>query len=187
MNYKIKFYSIWHCGSGLSAGADLDSLVIKDKNRMPFIPGKTLKGLIKEAVEDYLSLSEKNKEQNIQDLFYKTFGDEKNGIVGDAFFSNASLNTDEYNAIIADKLQKYLYVGISSTAIDETTGTADPHSLRRMQGVVPCTLYAEINNIPLKMEDVIKKGISMIKRMGQNRNRGFGRCDFQICEKGGEK
>ena len=56
LNIKIEFFSPWHCGSGLSAGADADSLVIKDINGLPFIPGKTIKGLIREAVEDYAAL-----------------------------------------------------------------------------------------------------------------------------------
>ena len=56
LTIKIEFFSPWHCGSGLSAGADADSLVIKDINGLPFIPGKTIKGLIREAVEDYAAL-----------------------------------------------------------------------------------------------------------------------------------
>ena len=52
IDYQIEFFSQWHCGSGLSAGADIALLVIKDKEGMPFIPGKTLKGLIREAVEN---------------------------------------------------------------------------------------------------------------------------------------
>ena len=42
VKYKIEFFSCWHCGSGLSAGADVDALVIKDKN------GKDLYPMIKE-------------------------------------------------------------------------------------------------------------------------------------------
>lgn len=57
INITIRFFSQWHCGSGTSAGADVDELVVKDKNGMPYIPGKTLKGLIREAVEDYVSFS----------------------------------------------------------------------------------------------------------------------------------
>ena len=30
-HYSIEFHSYWHCGSGLSAGADVDSLPVKDK------------------------------------------------------------------------------------------------------------------------------------------------------------
>jgi len=52
IHYKIEFFTDWHCGSGLSSGADLDLLVIKDKDKLPFIPGKTIKGLVREAVEE---------------------------------------------------------------------------------------------------------------------------------------
>ena len=49
MKYKVEFYSDWHCGSGLSSGSDIDSLVIKDEDGLPFVPGKTLKGQIGRA------------------------------------------------------------------------------------------------------------------------------------------
>ena len=59
IKYKIEFHTDWHCGSGLAAGADVDALVVKDKNGMPFIPGKTIKGLVREAVEEIRHIQEK--------------------------------------------------------------------------------------------------------------------------------
>ena len=50
IKYKITFFSNWHCGSGLAAGADTDELVIKDRNGLPYVPGRTIKGLLREAV-----------------------------------------------------------------------------------------------------------------------------------------
>ncbi|MDD2650440.1 MAG: RAMP superfamily CRISPR-associated protein, partial [Candidatus Cloacimonetes bacterium] len=49
--YQVKFLSDWHCGSGLTSGSDVDALVIKDQNNLPIIPGKTIKGLLREAAE----------------------------------------------------------------------------------------------------------------------------------------
>ena len=57
ITYTIELFSYWHCGSGLSAGADVDSLVIKDAKGMPFVPGKTIKGLIREAAETLICLA----------------------------------------------------------------------------------------------------------------------------------
>jgi CRISPR/Cas system CSM-associated protein Csm3 (group 7 of RAMP superfamily) len=54
INYKIEFYSYWHSGSGLSIAAGADLRVNKDKDGLPFIPGKTLKGLLREAAENLL-------------------------------------------------------------------------------------------------------------------------------------
>ena len=35
LHYQIQFHTDWHCGSGLAAGADLDALVVKDKEDLP--------------------------------------------------------------------------------------------------------------------------------------------------------
>lgn len=45
LKYSIQFYTNWHCGSGQAAGADVDALVVKDAQGLPFVPGKTIKGL----------------------------------------------------------------------------------------------------------------------------------------------
>ena len=94
IQYTITFHSDWHCGSGLAAGADVDALAIKDKDNLPFIPGKTLKGLIRQAVEELVSFGYGKVDKG---LLEKTFGklsddDEKaNMKQGVAFFSNAEL------------------------------------------------------------------------------------------------
>ena len=49
IKYEIEFFSNWHCGSGLAAGADVDALVIKDNNGLPYVPGRTMKGLLRDA------------------------------------------------------------------------------------------------------------------------------------------
>ena len=56
MRYKIEFFSYWHCGSGQTAGADVDELVVRDVSGLPFVPGRTLKGLLREAVTNILLL-----------------------------------------------------------------------------------------------------------------------------------
>ena len=68
MEYEIRFLSQWHCGSGLAAGADVDSLVVKDKNNLPYVPGKTIKGLVREAAEDILQFRGTDKAK-LADLF----------------------------------------------------------------------------------------------------------------------
>jgi len=56
LNYKIKILSDWHIGSGLDSATDVDALVLKDDNKLPYIPGKTIKGLIKDAVNDMIEI-----------------------------------------------------------------------------------------------------------------------------------
>ncbi|MDE6077151.1 MAG: CRISPR-associated protein [Muribaculaceae bacterium] len=178
--YNLTFFTDWHCGSGLAAGADVDTLVVKDKNGLPFVPGKTLKGLIREAVEELISL----KGDNSYALFLKTFGffnDKDELIKGRAFFSNAELSEKERLSIVAKNLQPFLYRKLSSTAIGED-GIAKEHSLRKMEVAVPCTLEGFISGLPEDKDftTLMKEGLLFIKRLGQNRNRGLGRCSFTV-------
>jgi CRISPR/Cas system CSM-associated protein Csm3 (group 7 of RAMP superfamily) len=184
ITYQIEFFTEWHCGSGLAAGADVDALVVKDCDGFPYIPGKTLKGLIKEGVEEVFnfeedSLNGKDKvelRKNMNDAFgYFDDKDEKGK--GCLFFSNAELPDDIKSVIKCEKEQEYLYRSVSSTSIDDR-GIAKEHSLRRMETTVPCTLEGVIINVPSEMVKHIERGMQFIKRLGVNRNRGLGRCAF---------
>lgn len=188
LHYSIEFYAPWHCGSGLAAGADVDALVVKDKQGMPFIPGKTIKGLIREAVEDLLTFrgTDVNKiNQQLSPLF-GLFNEEEKAVKGELFFHNAELSEMLRKKIDEKKLQKHLYEGIASTAIDKD-GIAKKHSLRRMEVVVPCKLFGKIEGVNDNSRALLIEGMKMIKRLGVNRNRGLGRCTFTVVEQGGEK
>jgi len=177
IKYKITFYSDWHCGSGLSAGADVDLLVIKDKNGLPFVPGKTIKGLVREALIDIKNFS--GKDINIDQLLGKQNTKEEDMQNGDLFFTNASIPENIAKEIIDAGATSYLYTAISSTAIEED-GVAKEHSLRRMEVTVPCELEGCIYDVPESSKKDIEDALKYIKRLGQNRNRGLGRCDITL-------
>lgn len=182
---KIEFFSPWNCSSGLSAGADADSLVIKDANGLPYIPGKTIKGLVKEAVEDYVALC--GMPIALDDSFGKDAEMSVDGLPqkGCLFFSNATLNEAEAQTILASGLTDYLYRNRVSTAIDGNAGIAKDHSLRTIETTVPCTLYASVMHVSDELLQVLEPALGLIKCMGTGRNRGMGRCRFSI-EKGGK-
>ena len=171
IKYSIEFHTDWHCGSGLAAGADVDALVVKDEKGMPFVPGKTVKGLLREAVEE---LYETNSDLR---KAFGFFDDKEDMVKGCMFFTNAELNKEEYDAIVSNDVVRFMYRDIASTAIDDD-GIAKDHSLRKMEVVVPCTLHGEVLNVPNELADEIIDAMKFIKRMGQNRNRGLGRCTF---------
>lgn len=183
IEYQIKFHTYWHCGSGLAAGADVDSLVIKDRFNMPYVPGKTIKGLVREAVDDMISLC--NIEYEEED-YLKVFGyqddemeEAKKDVVmkmSESFFTNAEVKDAE--PIIRNGLQRFMYSSVSNTAIEEN-GIAKEHSLRKTQVVVPCTLNGQIIGVPDSMAELLLKALLYIKNMGTDRNRGLGRCTIK--------
>jgi len=177
IKYKITFYSNWHCGSGLSAGADVDLLVIKEKNGLPYVPGKTIKGLVREALTDIKEFS--GKDINIDKLLGKQNTKEEEMKNGEIFFKNACIPESTAKEIIDADAAHYLYTAVSSTAIEED-GVAKDHSLRRMEVTIPCELEGHIYNVPESSKKDIEEALKYIKRLGQNRNRGLGRCDITL-------
>lgn len=168
MDYKIEFFSNWHCGSGLAAGADVDALVIKDGDGLPFVPGRTIKGLLRDAATEL-----GYPEEGIVKIFGKA--GERDNQTGCAFFSNVVLSESESKEIIRGQLAPHLYQTFASTAIDDN-GIAEDNSLRRVETVVPCTLYGTIDGIDSTDETMLIHAMKYIKRMGTGRNRGYGRC-----------
>lgn len=202
IKYTITFHTYWHCGSGLAAGGDADLLVVKDKDGLPFVPGKTIKGLVREAVDllhpeqkstdaykSVLGITAEPKDES------KKGGSPQESYRSDAFFKDATLSDAEREYVIYNKLSEYLYQTISSTAITEE-GIADDNTLRKIQVCAPCDLRGIIildfpENIKKeKIDDMIgyiKDGLKYIKRLGSWRNRGLGRCTISPEEeKGGE-
>lgn len=173
IKYEIEFFSNWHCGSGLAAGADVDALAIKDKNGLPYIPGRTLKGLIRDAATA-LSVDE----DTLNNIFGVS-GEKDNHKTACSFFGNATLPSAEYQYIVEQRLVSQLYQTFASTRIDED-GIAKDNTLRKIETVVPCKLESEILNVPEGSEKTIEEAISFIKRMGTGRNRGYGRCKMAI-------
>ncbi len=180
IKYTIKFYSDWHAGSGLGAGAGQDSTVIRTKDNLPFLPGKTIKGLVKDAGFD-LQLDTKNKA-----LFEQIFGLEhktdKEGKQGCCFFTDATLPKGISNALNEEKI-RHLYRTLASTKIDEDTGTAKDQSLRSMEVAIPMELEGEVQFIEKVESEAVKSVEDMLKAvkcLGANRNRGLGRCEFII-------
>lgn len=185
IQYKTEFFTYWHCGSGLSAGADVDLLTVKDTDGFPFIPGKSIKGLVREAAEALIKLSPDRYPS--REEVEKIFGRE--GVLkGCAFFSNAEFPEADKDALTDDSgksdMTKYLFTALSSTAIDDV-GIAKEHSLRRTEVALPCVLTGVIMYWPDddKGLNLIEDSLSFVKRLGANRNRGLGRCRFSILKK----
>lgn len=186
MKYTIKLLSDWHIGSGLSAGAASDNQVLKDQNDLPYIPGKTIKGLLKDA------LYEMPENQANRDLINELFGfeikkastEKHNGILS---LSNAQLSEAEQKEISENKLSNVLYRLITQTKINKN-GVADNTSLRTMEVCMPIELEGKIKCYDKGVERdlnedekrLIIKALKWTRRLGINRNRGLGRCQFII-------
>ena len=175
MKVEIKFFTYWHCDLGGSGGAKADALVVKDADGLPYVPGKTLKGLAREMAE---TLSD----ETFVDKYFGRASSEGQANTdraeGEAYFGNAVL-TERVDANLAS----YLYHTISSTAIEDN-GLAKTGSLREIEVVVPLTLQATVSGIGEDDKANMKQAFEQIKHIGLNRHRGLGRCEVSVIEEG---
>ena len=165
---KIDIHSYWYQGTGKGSGSHLDALVEKDQKGLPFVNGKMLKGLLRDAcnrlaiwnsydLESYQleSYQLKSTDKIVETLFGSSgFANTKQGNVardetqaGLLRFSDATLPT-EIAHYLADKphqaLRNKLYTSLYSTAIQHKSGVAKEGSLRGMEVTIPMILEAQI-------------------------------------------
>jgi CRISPR/Cas system CSM-associated protein Csm3 (group 7 of RAMP superfamily) len=183
INYKITFLSDWHAGSGLGSGANADSVVIKDQYNFPYLPGKTIKGLLKDALQDIMDVQPNVMDEQTVNQLFGVEKDDKSTEPGRLFFSNAELDEEEKKEI-SDEMTAFLYRNLASTTIGDN-GVAKEGSLRTMEVCVPLELHGEIvhtEDFTPEERAMLEKAIKWTRALGSNRNRGLGRCQIQIID-----
>ena len=199
---SVNFLSYWHAGTGLGDGAGHDASVLRDTNGLPFLPGKSLKGVLRNAMKKADKLGW-FKSIALDDITTGLFGashldDEQNRDEANRstqrqsiiFVSNATLPandilflTDPANA----ELIGGLFRRVASTKINDDTsqGTAVDGSLRAMEVAVPLDLTAEISideSLEQARKDAFKQAIllslPLVEGLGAKRTRGFGKVEI---------
>lgn len=194
---KIDISSYWHAGTGAGQGSLLDAIVQRDPIGLPYLPGRTLKGLLRDAVHCWESYGAYTQPQ-VTDQLFGVLGTDGNtttpGIlrIGSARLDNAFIheiqqaymNTGTQQQ--AKQLISCLYHQHYNTKIDAQTGTAEDKSLRSMELTVPLTLYADIRLIENTQTsllphafDLLSQAFPMVKAVGKLKNRGLGRAHLE--------
>lgn len=204
---KFSLSSYWRIGSGKGAGATADELVLRDGSGLPIIPGRTVKGLLREAM-NLATLSGAVAPERVRRWFGSplaghaegeprpTDGDEQETLLeqgrfqsqeGALWFGTASLpETWRRWALTEDSDTKRdvvsaLFTYLSSTAID-AKGVAQDHTLRVTEAAVPMELRAEVRGP--EGDDAwvkdLKTCLPLLRALGSRRNRGLGRVDVTM-------
>ena len=184
---KIELLSDACICSGTSSGASIDTDVYTNEFGFPYIPSKRIKGLLREAFEEYEYMFDKDIG------FNKLFGTE-NDIEGSLKISNAELEEffNEKESIISDikyhhinpSYIKDIYVSNrTQTSIDEETGSSLEKSLRTTNVVNKGLVFiSKLNGLDEREIDDFKLAIKLVKHMGLHRNRGLGLVKLTIEE-----
>lgn len=191
---NVQLLDYWHCGTGKGSGEYLDALVDRDSHGLPYVPGKMLKGLLREA----LALCEtwEHLAENSHCRLFGSAGFDRDSqqpaqpaTPGTLWVSNARLPKDLADWLLRPDQagpRQALFRDLFATAVDLRTGAAAHRSLRGMEVAVPLRLEAMIGPLPggdappPDWVDQIKKALPLVRALGGQRSRGLGRCVIEF-------
>lgn len=176
MKITIEILSFWRVGTGGTQSRGFDAMCVRDQLGLPYLPGKNLRGLLRDAVRqasDYGWIEG-------ADTLFGTSSDEAVSHPGCLRVESAHLPLSDQRALRDNPaLIRFLFQTKRSTAIDAQSGAAQNHSLRFEEVAIPLTLEAEvseINNAPEGWETMVSTALPLIRQIGSGRTRGLGRC-----------
>lgn len=193
---RLQLLDTWHVGSGHGEDRYIDASVERDANGLPYVPGRMLKGLLRDAASA-LELWGHWPEGTALRLFggdsRRAEGLAQPGLVR---VSNAVLPAAERKWLAGDGLdaslqRNALFTTRFQTAIDRDSGIAAEGSLRGIELVLPLLLESEIelgmpSVAPLPSDwDNISKLLPLVRALGAHKTRGDGRvCLSWIAQEG---
>jgi len=192
----IDIQSYWHPGTGQGSGFYLDAVTHTGSDDLPRLPGRHLKGLLRDAVYRAECWEWKDVPDGSTEALFGSRVHEDNqqdsehnpSHPGLLRISDASL-PKKVVAYLTNDVGKPLISGLYgehfSTAIEIKTGVAVNRSLRGMQVVVPLTLEAPIAEIPgiaavVDWHKCITAALPLVTAVGAQRTRGFGRAHLRL-------
>ena len=198
---ELNIHSYWHIGSTAAAGPDVDAEPARTAWHLPYVPGRTLRGLLRDAMRLTASFDgigftmddvarwfgsdptredadSEQRERQLQAARWSTLP----GVVtvGSAELGQTAAERSAWRAFGkggAGEVDR-LFHRIAQTAVDEETGVAATSTLRSQRVAVPMVLWATLT-VPeveaAKWRDGLLKSLPQLVELGSHRTRGFGR------------
>ena len=182
---KIEFQSDWHIGSGFGIPGSVDRQVLRDSRGIPYIPGKTLTGIIRDAAEFIAQVRGDRFKKLPSKLFGnqpETHGGAENEKAEEAKIgiSSAELPKSVCDYIVANDLTSALFYVQPGIKIDSKTGCTEKDHLFSIEKVRrECVFYAEVTFFQELSDDEVKlldDAIKAVRHIGGKRRRGAGLC-----------
>lgn len=202
---RITFTSDWIVGSGRGRAGGIDATVRRDSLGLPYVPAKTLTGMLRDGAERCATLLDRatssgqdgqsENESSWLDWVEWLFGGQTNdgGPLQNAQLSvrPARLSPQLRDAIATHELMESLTNLKASTRVSEKTGTAEDGSLRvEERAIAGLILEAPFSiDAPDKAAEAIALALLVVasietKRIGGNRRRGAGTCSVEVSRDG---
>lgn len=187
---SVQFLSDWHISQGTGDGYKSDSIIVRDADGFPCIPGRALKGALREGAQRIGQCRKDLKEA--ENFFFGTrnFSLDTNnaGIVRVStahlppVFAESIKGLEKREELLGD-----LVILRSQTAINDD-GLAQSGSLRTIEcALMGLELFAQIEVHTSEIEDSwVEQYFSAVclavKSIGGGRSRGLGRCRLTLLD-----
>lgn len=187
---EIMFQSSWHISASMSGGVVADSILVRDEKGIPFIPGRALKGALREGAEVLGQCRE-----DLKDCISFYFGSRSDtssvNQPGCITISNGEIPSDVYSYLLSkNDVDRDLFVSDMAevriqTALED--GQVKTGSLRSIECGIPGIFFKaqlECENSLCKSWDVeyFKAVCAAVKFIGAGRTKGLGRCVIKLGE-----
>lgn len=194
MKLTVKMTSDWHIGTGSRADTVVDAAVQRDGDHLPFIPAKSLTGVLRDACEEVASaLDAASPSKPWHGVLVEMFGTSEGSAASTDGPKSAALSIRP--AHIAENLRQHLVgpahearrraltITRGLTAIDSASGTAMHDHLRFVElsrGDLVLEAKLDLRDPTESQLALLWAGTQRLKALGGYRRRGAGRCTVSL-------
>jgi hypothetical protein len=202
---ELDILSYWHAGTGKGAGAVLDALCHRTAEGLPFLPGRTVRGLLREALQRAVDLqaiapASWGGRPAVEWAFgtgvAKGRNEDRVNALEEMRFTSTEGNLRVSSAVLGksdDEARRWqtwakryppklehLFRPFASTKVADDGKAADK-TLRATEVAVPMQLYAWVEGPDGEpWQDALPIAAHFIRGLGSHRNRGLGRVAVTV-------
>lgn len=188
---EVAFHDYWHIGSGRGGGPGVDARVRRTPGGLPYLPGRTLKGVLRDAARlttvDVKHLfgtgldGAKDGDDAVRSLEQARFETEPGVLaVGSARLGREQADAWERAAVADANDQAFrpaFFEELNRTAMND--GKAEPGSLRTIEVAVPMQLWARLE-APPEAWPALREILPLVTAIGGGKRRGLGRVELTL-------
>lgn len=178
---KITLKSDTLLGTGTSLAGIIDSITAEDKYGIPYIPAKRIYGILRENAEMIRSI----KQDDIDEMFGKSGMHNSsvfhlhNGYINDYEQLESYIKTKVKNTLLSpSNVRSAFTYERTATAIENDT--AKENSLRTVSVLKKGLVFNLDAEFPDSYRETIDKVCKATRKIGSNRNRGYGECTIEL-------